>query len=188
MPYCKSAMTLRSTDHLYLQRAPPPVAAMIKSSAAEYVGYLHSHERAQFLYAASGTMKLTCDLGCWIIPPHRAVWLPAEYLHQTGTIHKVEMRTLHIRADAIPANAPVVPRMLSVSSLLHELTLRLTEMPIKYDESGQDGQIVAALPLLAEGTPLVEIADRRGYGTAWAFTAMFKRVTGKLPSRYFSHS
>ncbi len=44
----------------------------------------------------------------------------------------------------------------------------------------------AALPLIAEGRPLAEVADAVGYETAWSFTAMFKRVTGKLPSRYFA--
>lgn len=41
-----------------------------------------------------------------------------------------------------------------------------------------------AIPMLTEGRPLVEIADLLGYDTAWAFTAMFKRVTGKVPSQY----
>lgn len=44
----------------------------------------------------------------------------------------------------------------------------------------------AALPMMADNRPLSEIADELGYETAWAFTAMFKRVTGQLPSRYFS--
>ena len=43
-----------------------------------------------------------------------------------------------------------------------------------------------ALPMIAEGRSLTEIADTVGYGTAWSFTAMFKRITGKVPSRYFS--
>jgi AraC-like DNA-binding protein len=41
-----------------------------------------------------------------------------------------------------------------------------------------------AIPMLTEGKPLIEIADALGYDTAWAFTAMFKRVTGKVPSQY----
>jgi len=34
------------------------------------------------------------------------------------------------------------------------------------------------------GIPLIEIADLLGYETAWGFTAMFKRITGKVPSMY----
>jgi AraC-like DNA-binding protein len=43
---------------------------------------------------------------------------------------------------------------------------------------------VVAIPLPAEGRLLVEIAEELGYETAWAFTAMFKRVLGKPPSLY----
>lgn len=42
----------------------------------------------------------------------------------------------------------------------------------------------AAIPMLTDGRPLVEIADAPGCETAWSFTAMFKRVTGKAPSKY----
>ncbi len=255
-------MAKRSEHHEYLQTVSRPVAAMAKSYPAGYAGYRHSHARAQFLYAASGTIKLTLDLGCWIIPPRRAVWLPAGYPHQTSTIGSLEMRTLYIREDGCPPAAPTVPRMLAVSSLLHELILRVVEMPIEYDETGQDAHILtallgeidwaaihpvslpaledvrlrrmeemllkkpgdkstleewadrltvsprtlnrllqretslsfqvwrdhvrtfAAVPMLTHGKPLVEIADALGYETAWGFTAMFKRVTGKAPSKY----
>jgi AraC-like DNA-binding protein len=43
-----------------------------------------------------------------------------------------------------------------------------------------------AIPMLTEGKPLAVIADAVGYDTAWAFTAMFKRVTGKVSSQYVS--
>ena len=42
----------------------------------------------------------------------------------------------------------------------------------------------AALPMLAKKKPLAEIADELGYETAWAFSNMFKRVTGLPPSQY----
>jgi AraC-like DNA-binding protein len=255
-------MAKRSEDHEYLQTVPRPVAAMAKVYPPGYSGYMHSHARAQFLYASSGTMHLTLDLGRWIIPPKRAVWLPPGYLHQTGAIGRLEMRTLYIREDVCPPGAHSSPRMLGVSALLHELILRAVDLPIEYDEEGQDARIVAALlgeidwtpvhpvslpslqdrrlqrmekmllakpddkstledwsnrlsvsprtitrllyketalsfqawrdrvrafaaiPMLAAGRPLAEIADMLGYETAWSFTAMFKRVTGKAPSRY----
>lgn len=260
--YFDLVMTKRSEDHEYLQTVPRPVAAMAKTYPAGYVGYMHTHARAQFLYAESGSMRLTMDLGCWIIPPRRAVWLPANYTHQTGSVGQLEMRTLYIDSDLDLISWPKSPRMLRVSPLLHELVLRATAMPIEYDKDGQDGQIVKALlgeidwtpihpvslpslrderlrrmeqlllkrpgntgtleqwaaklnmsprtlarlirrdtqltfqtwrdqlrtfvaiPMLTEGRPLAEIADVLGYNTAWAFTAMFKRVTGKVPSQY----
>jgi AraC-like DNA-binding protein len=255
-------MAKRSEDHEYLQTVPRPIAAMAKSYPAGYAGYMHAHPRAQFLYAASGSLRLTMNLGCWIIPPKRAVWLPAGYEHQTGSIGPLEMRTLYLASDAGSAPMSDQPRMLRVSSLLHELILRVVDMLLEYDEHGQDGQIVKtllgeidwtpihpvslpslsderlqrmersllekpgdsatveqwaarlnvsprtltrlirreteltfqrwrdqirtffAIPLLTNGKPVVEIADALGYETAWAFSIMFRRVTGKLPSQY----
>lgn len=255
-------MAKRSEDYVFLQTVPRPVAAMAKDYPAGYAGLPHSHARAQFLYAASGTMRLRLEQGCWVIPPMRAVWLPAGYPHQTGAVGPLEMRTLYLREDACPPGAPSAPRMLSVSALLHELILRVVQMPIEYDETGQDARIIetllgeidwtpvhpislpalrdvrlrrmeamllkepgdrstleqwaqrlsisprtltrllqretdlsfqtwrdhirvfAAIPMLAMGKPLVEIADLLGYETAWGFTALFKRVTGNTPSRY----
>lgn len=49
-------------------------------------------------------------------------------------------------------------------------------MPIEYDEGGRDGQIVKALLLR-----LPTCLDTIGPGQ---LTAMFKRVTVKVPSRY----
>lgn len=45
-------------------------------------------------------------------------------------------------------------------------------------------RVFVAIPMLTARTPLIEISMALGYDTAWAFTAMFKRVTGKLPSQY----
>jgi AraC-like DNA-binding protein len=255
-------MAKRSRDHEYLQTVPRPVAAMAKRYPAGYVGFMHQHMRAQFLYASSGSMRLTIDLGCWIVPPKRAVWLPPGYVHQTGSIGQLEMRTLYIAPEVEAVSFPRNPRMLRVSPLLHELVLRVVNMPIEYEEHGQDGQIVRALlgeidwtpihpvslpslrdrrlryveqsllsqpgdpstlgqwsakldmsprtftrlvrketeftfqtwrdqirafvaiPMLTDGMPIIEIAELLGYETAWAFTAMFKRVTGKVPSQY----
>jgi AraC-like DNA-binding protein len=135
----------RSTDHEFYQRVPRPVGGMAKSYRSGYPGYLHSHPRAQLLYAESGTMKVTTERGSWIVPPHRAVWFPPKYPHQTGTLSPVEMRTLYIRGDACPQEAPDGPCVISVSPLLRELVRRVTVMPVEYDEEGRDGKIVSLL-------------------------------------------
>lgn len=90
-------------------------------------------------------MKVTTDRGTWIIPPHRAVWFPPNYPHQTGTLTAVEMRTLYIRPDACPPHAPQEPCVIQVSPLLRELVRRATMMPVEYDEQGHDGRIIVLL-------------------------------------------
>jgi AraC-like DNA-binding protein len=144
---------MHSLDHVALQSVPRPVAAMAKKYPAHYEGYMHTHARAQLLYAVSGSMRLTLPRGCWIVPPKRAVWIPAECVHQTGSFGELEMRTLYIDSNAIP-DAPDEPRMLIVSSLLHELVLRAVELPIEYDEVGQPGRIIEVLLHEIDWTPV----------------------------------
>ncbi len=136
---------MKSVDHQTYQNVPRPVGAMAKSYPAGYAGYMHSHPRAQFLYAESGTMKVTTDRGSWVIPPHRAVWLPPDYPHQTAALSALEMRTLYIVPDACPKESPLEPRVIQVSPLLRELVRCATAMPVEYDEEGHDGRVIALL-------------------------------------------
>ena len=38
----------------------------------------HMHREAQLVYAAKGTMQVTTPKGRWLVPPDRAVWVPAQ--------------------------------------------------------------------------------------------------------------
>jgi AraC-like DNA-binding protein len=50
----------------------------------------------------------------------------------------------------------------------------------------QQVRVLAALPMLGAGDQVINVAMELGYETPSAFTAMFRRVTGVLPSQYFS--
>src|ERR1700761_2293716 len=41
----------------------------------------HVHREAQLVYAARGTMQVTTPKGRWLVPPDRAVWVPARLEH-----------------------------------------------------------------------------------------------------------
>jgi mannose-6-phosphate isomerase-like protein (cupin superfamily) len=79
---------------LLLMGAGRQASRLAKSYPEGYVGYMHTHARAQFLYAASGSIRLTLDTGYWIVPPKRAVWLPPRHVHQTGSLGPLEIRPL----------------------------------------------------------------------------------------------
>ena len=42
----------------------------------------HAHRRAQLLYGATGVMLVLSEDGGWVVPPQRAVWIPAGVTHQ----------------------------------------------------------------------------------------------------------
>jgi AraC-like DNA-binding protein len=134
----------RSTDPADYQRVPRAVAAMPKDFASGFVIQPHSHERAQFIYATAGTMRVAADGSMWVVPPQRALWMPAGAEHGITMLSDVTMRTLYLRDDAAAA-MPLSCRVLPVSPLLRELIVRATELPLQYDEDGPAGHVIALL-------------------------------------------
>jgi AraC-like DNA-binding protein len=91
----------------------------------------HMHREAQLVYAARGTMQVTTPKGRWLVPPDRAVWVPARLEHAIDVLADIEMRTLYFdlawlkreRRSASLRSEFVV----RVSPLLHQAILALFE-------------------------------------------------------------
>jgi AraC-like DNA-binding protein/quercetin dioxygenase-like cupin family protein len=141
--------TSRSIDPRDYQDVARPVAAMAKSFAAGQATQPHSHPRDQLIYAVSGVMRVRSGQAAWIVPPDRAVYMPAGVEHAVATRGRVEMRTLYIRPGAAPG-LPSEAAVLEVSDLMRALVLALLEEPIEYDEGGRAG-LVAQLALAEIG-------------------------------------
>ena len=94
-----------------------------------YVIEPHTHTAHQLLFASSGAMTVTGDRTSWMIPPGRAVLIPAGIPHSIRMWGEVAMRSLYVPVNV---HAPVVRattcRVISVSPLLRELILRVAEM------------------------------------------------------------
>jgi AraC-like DNA-binding protein/quercetin dioxygenase-like cupin family protein len=89
----------------------------------------HMHREAQLVYAAKGTMQVTTPKGRWLVPPDRAVWVPARLEHSIDVLADIEMRTLYFdlawlaredRSESLDCEFVV-----RVSRLLHETILAL---------------------------------------------------------------
>ena len=137
-------MPARSTNRDDYQRVPRPVAAMAKDFPSGFVIAPHSHPRAQLIYAADGVMRVLSPLGAWVVPPLRAVWIPASIEHEVRMSGPVAMRTLYVEPKAAPA-ALVTCTVIEVTPLLRALILRAIEEPIEYDEDGAAGLVMALI-------------------------------------------
>jgi AraC-like DNA-binding protein/quercetin dioxygenase-like cupin family protein len=89
----------------------------------------HMHREAQLVYAARGTMQVTTPKGRWLVPPDRAVWVPARLAHAIDVLADIDMRTLYFdlawlarEQDDAGLTQEFVVR---VSRLLHETILAL---------------------------------------------------------------
>lgn len=117
---------------------------MPKDFAADFEIAPHSHRRAQLIYAPTGTMRVSAGGSMWVVPPQRALWMPAGIVHGIVMLSDVTMRTLYVRDDAA-AGMPGTCRVLPVSPLMRELIVRATELPVDYDETGSAGHLVALI-------------------------------------------
>lgn len=144
----------RSTDPIDYQRLDQAVGAMAKAFSPGFLIAPHSHERDQLLYAVSGTMRIRTASESWIVPPDRAVYIPANIVHSVAMRSSVEMRTLYIGVGH-GAELPRSPVVLVVTPLLRALILALLEEPIAY-ASGTRADRIAMLILdeIARSEPL----------------------------------
>jgi len=103
----------------------------------------HMHREAQLVYAAKGTMQVTTPKGRWLVPPDRAVWVPARLEHAIDVLADVQMRTLYFdlawlgreeRSASLAAEFVV-----RVSPLLHQAILALFD---DSDDPGRTGLLI----------------------------------------------
>lgn len=219
----------------------------------------HAHETHQLVWAANGVLSVVADAGTWVLPPSRALWIPAGVPHETIASERSTMRTLylepHVRQIHWELPTPVVTTALLAALIEHlndgsldprhrkraeELVYDLLEpvdvatiqarMPSDDRalevaralianpadtrnlaawgrEVGASGRTLtrafladtgipfarwrtsvrlqAAIPLLAAGEPVANVAGYVGYDTPSAFIAAFRRETGITPGAYF---
>src|SRR5947209_20468649 len=95
-------------------------------------GYLmdeHSHAWRQLLDASSGAMTVYAGRWTWMIPPGKAVFIPAGSPHSIRMWGEVAMRSLYFPPDRDePAMRFSECRVISVTALLRELILRVIEI------------------------------------------------------------
>jgi AraC-like DNA-binding protein len=106
------------------------VATAIRCLAATYYDGFHikphMHHWGQLIYAGSGVMRVNAGGMLWIVPPARAVWVPAGAEHEIRGLGDFAMRTLYFPVAMVEA----LPReccAINVPPLLRELVVELVE-------------------------------------------------------------
>jgi AraC-like DNA-binding protein len=137
----------------------------------------HYHDVQQLVYPSSGVLAISAAAGTWVVPPQRAVWIPAGVPHAHRAHGPVQLRTLAFSpsaADPPPAAAdpppsaadpplPASPAVLEVSPLLREIIVALTGDGTPYtarqrttmeqvalDQLRRVGQLPVRLPALVD--------------------------------------
>ena len=123
MPQLRQSLTVEQEPFL-------TVRSMACNYSSRHTIEPHQHDWHQLLYACAGAMTVHGGRMSWMIPPGRAVFIPAGCSHSIRMWGDVAMRSLAFPAGvASPALATDECRVLSVTLLLRELILRIVSMP-----------------------------------------------------------
>jgi len=120
-----------------------PVVALRDEYPAGFVDTMHSHDHVQILYASSGVMAVRTPEVSFVVPPQRAVWLPAGTQHEVACRGAVSLRTLYLAPQGKGRRGDC--RVFEVSDFLRALILEAVEFPPLYDMEGREGRIIALL-------------------------------------------
>ena len=125
----------------------------------------HYHDVQQLVYPSSGVLAISAAAGTWIVPPQRAVWIPAGVPHAHRAHGPTQMRTLAFPPAArVDSQLPESPAVLAVSPLLREIIVALTSDDgppytapqrenmerVALDQLRRVGQLPVRLPALAD--------------------------------------
>ncbi|MDZ5650271.1 helix-turn-helix transcriptional regulator [Nitrospirillum sp. BR 11828] len=161
---------VRNVRSQTLENLPDPVFAVGNDYPQGLILPPHRHSRCQLLYGIRGVMTVATAQGTWMVPPERAVWIPA------GVVHEVEivagpgaMRSLYIAPAVLPpareedALDPRADRcqVVGISPLVHALLVEAAELPAEVPEGSRGSLIMAlllhelpSLPVLPLSMPL----------------------------------
>jgi len=100
-----------------------PITTLTHDYPAGTLVPIHFHNVDQLVYASRGVMTVGTRDGSWVVPTHRAVWIPAKVPHTITMSGTVAIRTLYLR-PRLARNLSCGCCVVSVSPLLRELILQ----------------------------------------------------------------
>ncbi|RJQ78186.1 AraC family transcriptional regulator [Pseudonocardiaceae bacterium YIM PH 21723] len=80
----------------------------------------HEHPIHQFAWAARGMLTVQIGEHAWLLPPSRALWIPAGIRHRTSAASVAAMRSLYFAPDEHTVDW-TTPTVVAVGPLLAEL-------------------------------------------------------------------
>lgn len=131
------------TPQLYAPTKDRPVRAKVHRLRTNQRVVPHDHPWAQVAFSTKGTVRLTVERGTYLVPPSRALWVPAGVEHAVTVVEDTDLRTLYLLQPGGRFGPDVPPaeeaawrqcRVLEVSDLLRALVL---EMNVKPDDGSE---------------------------------------------------
>jgi AraC-like DNA-binding protein len=135
----------------------------------------HARGWDQLVYARAGVLRLTTPDGIWVLPPHRALWVPSEVAYTVEMAGRVSLRILYFAAHlaALPADrcraVDVPPLLRELIAYAHRLAPLDGEVPAHARLAGVLVDVLRPLPAAPLRLPVP--ADARAAAVAAALAA-----------------
>lgn len=137
-----------------IDEAPSPVSGTAIDYPNGWHIEPHAHIKHQLLYAVRGVMVVQSQVGRWVVPSTRGIWMLAGMTHEVRCVGEVHMRSLMVAHDAAP-KLPGATQTVAISPLLRELIRAAMEVQQPYVPGTRDGRVMRlildelrALPVL----------------------------------------
>lgn len=101
----------------------------------------HTHPWGQLTYTSNGVLTVVTDVGKFVIPPNKALWLPPNVAHETYCRFGGEFRSVYIDnqfVERIGTNVKTV----EVSDLLRSLILAVCDWPHDYELTAKRQRLI----------------------------------------------
>ncbi|GJL94008.1 MAG: transcriptional regulator [Hyphococcus sp.] len=102
-----------------------------------------THARPQLVHGRSDAVRAEVDDELWIIPPRRALLVPAQTPHKLKMLGRVKLRTLY--CSPISPVRRLETRVIDVCGLLHEAILRCCELMCLDGRNDSDSRLAALI-------------------------------------------
>ncbi|MFI0357403.1 AraC family transcriptional regulator [Actinomadura sp. 9N407] len=159
----------------FVEAAPTGVGAIVVGhfplSSGQWIGP-HSHPQHQLAWTRRGVLGIAVDDAYWVLPPTRALWLPAGVVHDTGATRDAVLCSLYLEPDRCALDW-ALPTPVAVNGLLAHLIAHLGRQDLADDARLRAEAVVLDLlhPLPATPIEVPYPADERVRAVADALLA-----------------
>ena len=125
-------------------QAAAPMASIVYDGFLSHDYAWHHHERAQLLYCSQGSFHLEITNREFLVPPSRAIWIPARMQHHAYSAKRVSHRSLYFDTDYFK-HLPTQMEVIKVTPLLKELIIKACFFQDNYPKESPESRIATVI-------------------------------------------
>lgn len=119
-----------------MDASDPPLIALVGRESTPRVSQTHHHPSGQLLGLFNGLLSVRTNLGTWVVPTMRAVWVPPNCPHAAFSHGPFNGWAVYVRPDQC-VGLPEQPRAIEVSGLLREAVVRAAQWDLGQPDERQ---------------------------------------------------